>query len=131
MAVSLETRVPFLDPNLMQSVFCMPGEHKVHKGQTKPLLKELAAQHVPHDCVYRNKEGFSIPIKQWLVDDFSSLVTNFLSRERLEKQGIFNADYTQRLVNEHMANTANHSHRLWSLIVFQAWSDKWLDGSFR
>ncbi len=129
MAVSLETRVPFLDPELMQTVFRMPGEHKLSGGETKPLLKELAAQHVPHSCVYRNKEGFSIPIKQWLVNDFSSLVDNFLSRERLEKQGIFNADYTQRLVNEHMANKANHSHRLWSLIVFQAWSDKWLDGS--
>ena len=128
MAVSLETRVPFLDPNLMKSAFQMPGVHKLDGAQTKPLLKELAARYVPHDCVYRNKEGFSIPIKQWLVEDFSSLVTNYLSQERLEKQGIFNADYTQSLINEHVTNQANHSHRLWSLIVFQAWSDKWLDG---
>ena len=128
MAVSLETRVPFLDPALMKSVFRMPGEHKLAGGETKPLLKELAAMHVPHDCVYRNKEGFSIPIKQWLVEDFSSLLTKYLARDRLEQQGIFNADYTHQLINEHRANTANHSHRLWSLIVFQAWSDKWLDG---
>ncbi len=128
MAVSLETRVPFLDPLLMQQVFCMPGEHKVHGRQTKPLLKELAAEHVPHDCVYRNKEGFSIPIKQWLVEDFSSLVSTYLAPDRLDRQGLFNSAYTQRLVDEHVANVANHSHRLWSMIVFQAWSDKWLDG---
>ena len=129
MAVSLETRVPFLDPELMQQVFTMPGAHKLEGSLTKPLLKELAVEHVPRDCVYRNKEGFSIPIKQWLVDDFSSLVSTYLAPERLEAQGIFNSGYTQNLINEHRANVANHSHRLWSLIVFQAWSDKWLDGA--
>lgn len=129
MAVSLETRVPFLDPKLMQQVFSMPGEHKLAGSETKPLLKELAAQHVPHDCVYRNKEGFSIPIKQWLANEFSSLLDTYLAPERLAAQGIFNAPHVQGLINEHRSNVANHSHRLWSLIVFQAWSDKWFDGA--
>lgn len=129
MAVSLETRVPFLDPDLMRQVFTMPGEHKLAGQQTKPLLKELAARHVPRDCVYRNKEGFSIPIKQWLVNEFSGLLETYLAPARLDSQGLFNATEVQRLVNEHRANLANHSHRLWSLIVFQAWYDKWFDGA--
>jgi len=128
MAVSLETRVPFLDPDLMHRTFQMPGAHKLSGGETKPLLKELAAQKVPHDCVYRNKEGFSIPIKSWLKHEFRSLVDQYLAPERLSRQGIFNPTYTQRLIAEHTSNRANHSHRLWSLIVFQAWADKWLDG---
>ena len=70
MACSLETRVPFLDPELITSCFRMPGQFKLHGGTTKPLLKTIAARHVPRDCVYRNKEGFSIPIKQWLQGRF-------------------------------------------------------------
>lgn len=129
MAVSLETRVPFLDPNVMTGAFSMPGEFKLSGGVTKPLLKELAAKHVPHDCVYRNKEGFSIPIKTWLMNEFSSLLERYLAPARLEAQGIFNVAYTTKLVQEHLANVANHSHRLWGLIVIQAWCDRWLDGA--
>ncbi len=127
MAVSLETRVPFLDPHVMAGAFSMPGTLKLSGSETKPLLKELAVEHVPHDCVYRNKEGFSIPIKTWLANEFSSLLDRYLAPARLESQGIFNAAYTGQLVKEHLAGVANHSHRLWALIVVQAWSDRWLD----
>ena len=127
MAVSLETRVPFLDPEVMSSAFRMPGRFKLRGRETKPLLKQLAARHVPERCVYRNKEGFSIPIKQWLVSEFKTLVDHYLAPSRLAAQGIFSVPYTERLVREHASNRANHSHRLWSMIVFQAWSDRWLD----
>ena len=120
MASSLETRVPFLDPDLIQCAFTMPGELKLSGGETKPLLKTLAAERVPHDCVYRNKEGFSIPIKQWLAEEFRGLVDHYLNYGRISAQGIFSADRIEQLIAEHLANKANHSHRLWALIMFQA-----------
>jgi len=128
MATSLETRVPFLDPELIQCAFRMPGTFKLNGGETKPLLKKLAAARVPHDCVYRNKEGFSIPIKQWLANEFSGLVDHYLNYQRISAQGIFSATRIEQLIAEHLANKANHSHRLWALIVFQAWFDRWFEG---
>jgi asparagine synthase (glutamine-hydrolysing) len=66
MAASLEARVPFLDKELVELAFQVPDHLKVANGQTKAVLKRVAARHVPAECVYRPKEGFSIPIKNWL-----------------------------------------------------------------
>lgn len=129
MAASLETRVPFLDPTLIKSAFRMPGELKLNGTETKPLLKQLAAERVPHDCVYRNKEGFSIPIKQWLANEFRGLVDHYLNNHRIRTQGVFNPARIEQLIAEHLANKANHSHRLWALIMFQAWYDRWFEGN--
>ncbi len=66
MAVSLETRVPYLDPEMVELAFSIPEKWKVSGGRTKILLKNVAERHIPRDCIYRPKEGFSIPIKNWL-----------------------------------------------------------------
>lgn len=128
MAVSLEARVPYLDVNVVESAFRMPDALKVDQGQTKVLLKSVAARYVPKDCIYRPKEGFSIPIKNWLTTQFRPLMEECLAPKRIEVQGIFNPTTIARLKQEHLAGTANHSHVLWSMIVFQSWCDRWLEG---
>ena len=127
MAVSLEARVPFLDPALVDLAFRIPAEHKVHKGQTKVLLKSLAAKSIPLDCAYRPKEGFSIPIKQWLNTQFRPLLEAYLPVDGLLRQGIFRVHTIKRLKREHLQGIANHSHILWSLIIFQAWYRHWFE----
>ena len=128
MAVSLETRVPFLDPELVELAFRLPAKYKVNKGLTKVLLKSVAAQSVPARCVYRPKEGFSIPIKHWLKTQFRSILEDYLQPEKLQQQGLFQVGTVERLKQEHLADVANHSHILWSLIVFQAWYRRWFEG---
>ncbi len=127
MAVSLETRVPYLDPELVELAFRMPAEYKVNKGRTKVLLKSLAAQRVPAECVYRPKEGFSIPIKNWLKTQFRPVLEDYLQPDRLQQQGLFQVGTVERLKQEHFSGVANHSHILWSLIVFQAWHRRWFE----
>ena len=126
MAVSLESRVPYLDPDLVELAFQIPDRLKVAEGKTKVLLKKVAARHVPAECIYRPKEGFSIPIKNWLCNEFRPLMEELLSDQAVRDQGIFQVNTIKRLKQEHLAGTANHSHILWSLIVFQSWSKKWL-----
>ena len=126
MAVSLESRVPYLDPDLVELAFQIPDRLKVAEGKTKVLLKKVAARHVPAECIYRPKEGFSIPIKNWLCNEFRPLMEELLSDQAIRDQGIFQVNTIKRLKQEHLAGTANHSHILWSLIVFQSWSKKWL-----
>lgn len=128
MAVSLEARVPFLDRELVELAFRIPTQYKVRPGKTKSLLKNLAAQQVPPNCVYRPKEGFSIPIKQWLKTQFRPILEDYLQSDLLQQQGLFQAKTIELLKQEHFANQANHSHLLWSLIVFQAWYRRWFKG---
>ena len=128
MAVSLETRVPYLDRELVELAFRIPQRHKVGLRQTKVLLKRVAARHVPSECVYRPKEGFSIPIKNWLGTEFRPLLDELLDPSRLRQEGLFAPACVERLKTEHLDGRTNHSHVLWSLMVFQAWRRLWLDG---
>ncbi len=125
MACSLETRVPFLDHELVELAFQMPARLKVGSGQTKVLLKKVASKYLPHDCVYRRKEGFSIPMKHWLKTTFRPLMEELLCPSHLSSEGLFNVATVDRLKREHLAGQANHSHVLWPLLVFQDWRRRW------
>lgn len=127
MAVSLEARVPYLDKDLVELAFRVPDKLKVHKQKTKVLLKEIAARHVPQNCVYRQKEGFSIPIKNWLATQFRPIMDELLDSTRIKNAGLFSPETVETLKQQHLSGYANHSHLLWSLIVFEAWQDKWLN----
>jgi asparagine synthase (glutamine-hydrolysing) len=127
MAVSLEARVPLLDKELVAMAFQIPDELKIANGQTKVLLKKIAARHVPKSCVYRPKEGFSIPIKNWLKKELRPLMDDLLDEHKLQSEGLFNSKYVGRLKREHLAGAANHSHVIWSMMVFQAWRKRWLE----
>jgi len=129
MAESLEVRVPLLDLELAELAFQMPPEFKIKQRQTKYLLKKLAASRLPHNCVYRPKEGFSIPIKNWLSGQFKPILDKYTHEKLLRSDGIFNVDTVKHLKQAHFSGKANHSHVLWSMIVFQAWKERWLDGS--
>ena len=126
MAVSLETRVPFLDSEMVELAFCVPHFLKVDSGKSKILLKKVAARHIPQECIYRPKEGFSIPIKKWLCKELRPLMEESLDRRTIREDGLFHAETVSRLKNEHLEGRYNHSHILWSLIVFQSWQKRWL-----
>jgi asparagine synthase (glutamine-hydrolysing) len=126
MAVSLESRVPYLDPELVELAFCVPHFLKVASGKSKVLLKKVAARHIPRECIYRPKEGFSIPIKNWLASALRPLMEECLNPKTIEEDGLFRPETVLRLKNEHLVGRTNHSHILWSLIVFQSWRKRWL-----
>jgi asparagine synthase (glutamine-hydrolysing) len=125
MACSLEARVPLLDKEVVELAFRIPGRLKVAGGETKVLLKRLAARRVPRECVYRPKEGFSMPIKQWLRTDFRPLMEELLAPARLAAEGLFEPATIEQLKGEHLAGRANHSHVLWTIMVFQDWRQRW------
>jgi asparagine synthase (glutamine-hydrolysing) len=131
MAASLEARVPYLDPEMISLAFGMPDALKVSAGRTKILLKEVAARHVPRDCVFRPKEGFSVPIKNWLAEGLRPLLEEFLDERAVAREGLFRAETVGRMKREHLAGRENHSHVLWTLMVFHAWRRLWLEGPIR
>lgn len=127
MAASLEARVPYLDVELVALAFRIPDHLKVSRRGTKILLKRVAERHVPRECIYRPKQGFSIPIKNWLGGKLRPLMEDLLHPATLDAQGIFRSATVTRLKHQHLNGNANHSHILWSLMMFQAWRKRWLD----
>ena len=126
MATSLETRAPFLDGDLMELAFSMPGHLKIRNGERKWILKQAMKDVLPESVLNRKKEGFSIPMKNWLRRELQPLMRDLLSRERLTRRGLFDAEVVDELMGEHVAGKENHAHTLFPLMVFERWADEHL-----
>jgi asparagine synthase (glutamine-hydrolysing) len=128
MAVSLESRVPFLDKEMVELAFQVPDRLKIRDGVSKWILKRIAERHIPREAAYRPKEGFSVPLKHWIAGAYRGLMDELLSAERIQRDGIFEWREVSRLKQEHLTGRRNHSHQLWAIMMFQAWQDRWLKG---
>jgi asparagine synthase (glutamine-hydrolysing) len=99
---------------------------KLKGMKTKYLLKQAMAGKLPREVLTRKKEGFSIPIKNWLKEELQPMMREVLAPDRLDREGIFNSAWVERLKSEHVQGSANHSHQLWALMVFEIWRDQYL-----
>jgi asparagine synthase (glutamine-hydrolysing) len=125
MAVSLETRVPFLDHDVVEFAARVPPAMKVRGGRGKWLVRQVLYQHVPADLVDRPKTGFSIPLDDWLRGPLKTWASDLLAPDRLQRQGLFNAGRVGRVWNEHLGGRRNHGYWLWNVLMAQAWLDAW------
>jgi len=132
MAVSLETRVPFLDRDVVEFAARIPPAMKVRDGRGKWLVRQVLHRHVPAALTDRPKTGFSIPLDDWLRGPLQSWAGDLLSPERLRRQGLFDAGRVERRLAEHIGGRRNHGHWLWNVLMAQAWHDEWgRHGGFR
>ena len=125
MANSLEVRVPFLNHTLVEYVAGLPHSLKLHGLQTKYLLRRSLRDRLPRGILQRGKKGFNMPVAKWLTGPLRPLVEDMLSGERLRRDGLFNADCVQSLLDDHMQHRSDHRKLLWTLLAFQLWHDKW------
>jgi asparagine synthase (glutamine-hydrolysing) len=121
MATSLETRAPFLDADVMELAFSMPGHFKIRNGERKWILKRAMAGVLPERILNRRKEGFSIPMKNWLRRELQPLMHSLLKPERVAARGLFDPAEVTRLMDDHVAGRENHAHTLFPLMVFERW----------
>ena len=122
MATSLETRAPFLDADVMELAFSMPAHLKIRNGERKWVLKQAMKGILPDQILTRKKEGFSIPIKNWLRRELQPLMRTLLAPDRIRARGLFDAAEAARLMDEHTAGRENHAHTLFPLMVFERWA---------
>ncbi len=127
MATSLETRAPFLDAGVMELAFSFPGNLKVRGRERKYVLKRALDGVLPPRILTRSKEGFSIPMKNWLRQALKPLMLDLLASGRLAHRGLFEAAEVRRRVDEHLAGRENHAHVLFGLMVFERWAREFLD----
>ena len=121
MAVSLETRAPFLDHKLVEFAWQLPQKYKIHHGQGKYLLRLLLNRYVPQELTERPKMGFSIPLDDWLRGPLRDWAEDLLAEDRLKREGYLNPSPIRTAWRQHQAGKANYGYRLWSVLMFQAW----------
>src|SRR5712691_3077463 len=123
MAVSLEARVPFLDPVVAELALALPSRRQVRAFQKKRLLRKAIDPLVPKEILDARKQGFSLPVAAWLRGDLLPFARDHLSPETIRRQGYFRPQEVTRLLDEHVAGRRNNWRQLWSLLAFTLWHD--------
>jgi asparagine synthase (glutamine-hydrolysing) len=127
MTTSLEARAPFLDKDVIEMAFRMPGSMKLKGVTRKHILKQAMKGILPDSILERRKEGFSIPMKNWLKRELRPMMEDLLTEDRIRRQGLFQWRTVDRYLSEHLAGRQNHAHKLFPLMVFSRWADEFLD----
>ncbi len=128
MAVSLEARAPLLDYRIFEYVWRLPLEMKIRDGQGKWLLRQVLKKYVPDEMFERPKQGFSVPIDEWLRTDLKLWAEDLLDEHDLRAQGLLNYIEVRELWNQHQKGRGNHAQKLWTVLMFQAWYKHWVTG---
>lgn len=121
----LEARVPLLDIPLVEYAAGLPSELKIRGGQTKWILRQLLDKRIPREMTERPKSGFSVPIGEWLQDELRPWAENLLDPSRLRQDGYIDAERVLRMWRLHASRKADYTWSLWSVLMFQAWTDYW------
>ena len=128
MAVSLESRDPFLDQDIFEFVATLPFEYKYKNGKTKHILRDILYKYIPKELVERPKMGFGIPLEDWCKTDDSlkKVLEYYFSESFMKKQNVFNFSEVNRLVTRYFNNKSVSFNKIWTLLMFQMWYEKWM-----
>jgi len=127
MAVSLEARAPLLDHKLIEFVTTVPSTLKLAGLETKHLLKRAVADLVPAEILHRPKQGFGVPIQEWINQQLRSRIRDTLSDARTRQRGYVDSRYVDVLLDEHERGRRDHSMSLWALVMLELWQRQFLD----
>jgi len=121
MAASLETRAPFLDHTFIEFMTRLPIDLKLRGFTGKYILKRSMRDRLPAEIIKRPKKGFGMPVAKWVKGELRDLVRDTFTSQRLNRRGLFNPQYIQRLLDEHERGEADHRKLIWTLLMFEMW----------
>jgi len=129
MANSLEARAPFLDHKLIEFVSNIPSEMKMRDGQSKYILKKAMQGIIPNEILYREKQGFGMPINEWIKAQLQTRIHSDLTETRTVERGYFERSYIDGLLTEQSSGRRDNSYAIWLLWMLELWHRKFIDES--
>jgi asparagine synthase (glutamine-hydrolysing) len=127
MVNSLEVRVPLLDHRLVESLWRLPRKYKVNNGVSKVILRKILGKYVSSVKFQRNKTGFSLPISDWLRGPLKDWAESLLNKKIIKDQGLLNYEIINKKWSEHQSGENNWHEHLWSVLMFNAWHEHWIE----
>jgi asparagine synthase (glutamine-hydrolysing) len=128
MATSLEVRVPMLDHQFVEWVTSLPVEWKFRAGARKHILKKLAERvGIPAEVIHRRKQGFQLPLVEWMRDELKARFWNVLLEPRTQQRGYFKPSAVKSLIEEHVQGRRNRSGLLWRMLVLEMWHRNFME----
>ncbi len=124
MAHALEVRVPLLDHKLVEWISGLPPEMKLKGSEGKYIFKKSMEKYLPHDILYRRKQGFAVPLASWFRGPLRARVQQALLGPALADTGMFNQAYLRELVEQHLSGRRDYSAPIWTLLMFEAFLKK-------
>jgi asparagine synthase (glutamine-hydrolysing) len=121
MSVSLETRIPFLDHRVAETAWSLSVDQKIQGNVGKIVLRDVLYKYVPRELIDRPKAGFGIPVGDWLKGPLRNWAEELLNEKRLESEGYFYSAPIQKAWTEHLSGRCDHTPKLWTVLMFQAW----------
>ncbi len=150
MAHSLESRVPFMDNEVVDLARAIPLKYKlgnydelmkitpemareleesyIESSKGKLILREALGSFIPKEAAFRKKQGFSAPLAEWIRKDGRKYIENILLSDRTLNRGILNPEFIKKKIKEHIERNINNRLIIWSLLSFEYWCRIWLDG---
>jgi asparagine synthase (glutamine-hydrolysing) len=127
MAAGLEVRVPLLDHRVVAFAAELPTRLHYRAGVGKALLRRLLGRRLPPALFERPKMGFAVPVSDWLRNELADLLGDYLSPARLRRAGELHPEAVAAAVRAHQRSERDHGHRLWALLTWQMWRERWIE----
>jgi asparagine synthase (glutamine-hydrolysing) len=125
MAVSLESRTPFLDRTVLEAAWRLPPTSKRRDGTAKWMLRQILYRHVPASLVDRPKMGFGVPIGSWLRGPLRPWAEDLLSESALRRHGLLHPEPVRRAWELHQTKRRDLTSELWGVLMLQSWLERW------
>lgn len=121
MSVGLETRSPLLDHKVTEFAWSLPRKFRIEKNNGKRILREILYKYVPQNLVDRPKQGFGMPVNDWLRGPLRDWAEDLISTKNLPKDGMLNSELIHKIWSEHQSGSRNWEYKLWPVLMWQQW----------